>query len=127
MYYEFKHHSSEATLKRRSFDFRKLEQLAVIRFVECPNFLTLVLHTDSTDTTPLHCKTEGSLQVMDFFVPQQLFIFQTSPEGLRFSVVKVRDVEGVYFWLIVCELNKQGFLVTLDTLNESGFPVEDEK
>jgi hypothetical protein len=116
--YEFKHHSSEAALKRRSFEFRVVEKLAVSFFGECPNFQTLVHHADKRDISPVHCR-KGK-KVIDFFVPKQKFLFRTSSEGLRFSIVKVIDLRGIFFWLVVCEQYRQGFLLPMYVINAFG-------
>ncbi len=126
--YEFKHHSSEAILKRRSFDFRAYEKLAITFFSDCPNFLSLVLHTDLSDITPIHCKKgrnqkDNKQEIVDFFVPKQDFHLRTSSDGLRFSLVKVQAVGGRYFWLVVCEQYRQGFLLPEYVFNRFGHPV----
>ena len=109
--YEFKHHSSVSGLPVGNFDFRSLERLRVALFCECPKLLTLMRHANLEETSPVHCFRAGDRKALEFSVPQQRLHSRTSKEGLRFLLLKVLSEKGSSFWLVMCEWNRQGFLL----------------
>jgi len=121
--YEFKHHSTGDHIPRGNFDFRKLEKLAFVFFAECPRFMTLMLHVNLLETSPIHCFRASDRKVLDFFVPKQEICLRLSEDGIRFSVVRVFCEKNVGFWLVVCEQNRQGFLLPSYVLNNFANPV----
>lgn len=120
--YEFKHRSAESYLPVGSFDFRSLERLRVALFCECPRLLTLMRHASLEETSPVHCFRAGDRKILKFFVPQQILHSRTSREGLRFLLLKVLSENGCSFWLVMCEWNRQGFLLPGYILRESREP-----
>ena len=65
----------------------------------------------------------GTGNVLDFFVPKQEMCLRLSEDGIRFSVVRVFCEKNVGFWLVVCEQNRQGFLLPSYVLNNFANPV----
>lgn len=118
--YELKYKPSASGIQQGDFDFRQLQAMAVKRFVECPKFLTLVRHTDLTEVDSVHCYSWVTRKRTDFQVPKQKLLVRHSPNGLRFCLVRVINEEASPCWLVVCESNRQGFLLHDYMLNRFG-------
>lgn len=108
----------DSTHKTPTGDFqaKAISRGAVLKFVECPKFLTIVRHADLDEVTPIHCRVAGSGKEVDFLVPQQKLDMQFTPEGIRYSAVLVIKNETPHY-LFVCEWNRMGFLVPVRKIN----------
>ena len=115
--YEFKHAQSGSSVLRSTFAYRRLEELAVVRFYECPKLLTLALHTSMVETTPIHCYKAGDGGVCNYWVPKQALHSRVNHEGIRCSLLLVISEQGRSFWLVVSDWNRQGFLLPHYVIN----------
>ncbi len=96
--------------------------MAIIFFIECPKFTTLVRHADQAETTELHCLKADRTPV-DFGVPKQETRIHTTKDGIPFSAVSVLTENGGKGWLVVNIANRQGFLLPGYVLNRFGKPI----
>ncbi len=109
--YEFKNESPHHNRRRGSFGLRRWERLALMRFAECPKVLTLAMHAERIETTPLHCWCADTRKQVDFLVPKQTIISKTTGGGVDFLILKVITTHGTNRWLVVCASNRRGFLL----------------
>ncbi len=103
-----------------NFDFRPLENLAYMRFVECPRFTTLVRHADLSEVTPIHCYNWVTRKQTNFLVPKQDLLIRYTRYGTRFVLLRVINERGISCWLIVSEASRRGFLLHRHILNIFG-------
>lgn len=119
--YEFKNIDSSRGLKRGKFDHSALQNVACGRYVEGPRMLTLVRHTDYDEASPIHCQSWVTLKESHFQVPKQKFMVRYSENGLCFVIVHVINDRGFDCLLVVCETNRQAFLLNPNVINLHAF------
>ncbi len=115
--YEFKNVEVSRGLKRGQFNHQALQEIACGRYVEGPRMLTLVRHTDYEEESPIHCFSWVTRRQSNFQVPKQKFVVRYSENGLCFVIVHVINDHGFDCLLVVCESNRQAFLLNPRTIN----------
>ena len=116
--YELKYSPSIDGVQTGNFDFRTLEEeAALMRFAECPKLITLATHTSLAEITPIFCNSWGTRKKTYFQVPKQKHREEYGPDGTRFIIVRVITGNGVRCWLVVCEWNRRGVLLSEYRLN----------
>ncbi len=109
--YEFRNDSPHYKRRRGSFGLRRWERRALKTFVECPKILTLAMHAELVEVTPLHCWCAKTRKQIDFLVPKQTIISKTTGGGVDYLILKVITTRGTNRWLVVCSANRRGFLL----------------
>ncbi|MEZ0209026.1 MAG: hypothetical protein ACAH17_02515 [Candidatus Paceibacterota bacterium] len=109
--YELKHDSPAELVRRGTFNVRALERKSIMKFARGPKLTTLATHVNLADETPIHCMLEGSLEEVNFKVPEQPFDIQYGFDGRRYIVTKVTNPEVGTATLVIREYDRRGFLV----------------
>lgn len=117
--YEFKHTVNRG-FPRKSYAFKQLADLAIVHFDECPKLVTIGVHANHSEITPLHCYRERDRRIIDFSVLKQNIHIRASKEGIRFCLVHVLSKLNLPYWLLACESDRRGFLLPSHIFNEYG-------